>query len=194
MVYATLDQLHPYLEQLDLDAVQADVLAACLDRASDQVRLAIAGAVGDPAFTYGAYGVASSRLLTATGGTLLTLPPHQAGTVTAIRQLITTAPPTYTVIDSASWLVVGRSVVRSAGWWSGYVQIDAVWGYGPPPPAAVQITLELAVNIWRARDKGGWTEQIGVEGAGSMRFVSGLTRQQQDTIQQLARQHWQVSL
>ena len=35
------------------------------------------------------------------------------------------------------------------------LRVTATWGYGPDVPSAIeQLTLELAVNIWRSRDKG----------------------------------------
>jgi hypothetical protein len=42
-----------------------------------------------------------------------------------------------------------------------------------------EVALEIAVNIWRSKDKGLWTDIIGVEsGGGGIRFIGGLTNQQ----------------
>jgi hypothetical protein len=64
--------------------------------------------------------------------------------------------------------------------------VTAVWGYGPTPPDAIeQLTLELAVNVWRSRDKGGFTEMVGVDGSGAVRQVAGLNAQQRMVLENM---------
>jgi hypothetical protein len=73
-------------------------------------------------------------------------------------------------------------------------RVTAIWGYGPTPPdAIVQLTLELAVNIWRSRDKGGFSESVGVAGAGAIRQVAGLNKQQIATLENLRDQYYELA-
>jgi hypothetical protein len=44
------------------------------------------------------------------------------------------------------------------------------------------VCLELAVNIWRGKDRGMWTETIGVDGEGGLRFTGGMTSQQRSIL------------
>ena len=59
---------------------------------------------------------------------------------------------------------------------------------------AVEVVLELAVNIWRSRDKGGFSEVVGAEGGGAIRAVAGLTKQQQATLENLRNELFQIWL
>jgi hypothetical protein len=74
----------------------------------------------------------------------------------------------------------------SYGWYGSQpmrYRVTARWGYGPVPAEIEQVTLELAVNIWRSKDKGGFTEMVGVEGQGGIRAVAHLTRGQQAVLE-----------
>lgn len=162
------------------------VLQSCLDRATDIVRGAMRSLLADETFDYAAYGVASTRIVRGFDSSYLRLPAYQSGTVTLVEYQSSSNPRAYTAIDSAQWEVLsdGR-IYRSYGWGGGVAgddpryRVTATWGYGPtPPPAIVELTLELAVNIWRTRDSGGYTDVIGVEGSGAIRQVAGLNRQQ----------------
>jgi hypothetical protein len=62
------------------------------------------------------------------------------------------------------------------------------------PDQVVEVVLELAVNIWRSRDKGGFSEMVGVEGGGAIRAVSGLTKQQQATLENVRNELGQLWL
>jgi hypothetical protein len=62
------------------------------------------------------------------------------------------------------------------------------------PAQAAEVVLELAVNIWRSRDKGGFSEVVGVEGSSAMRVVAGLTKQQQATLVALSQELGQLWL
>lgn len=191
------------------------LLQSCLDRASDVVRAALRAAIGDSAFDYVAYPLlASTRVRRGVDDVFLPIPPHRIGSVTTVAYQSGTAPLSYTAFDPAEWSedASGR-LYRPAGWasyggaifsgpsggavwgdWGGGVgwdgpryQITAQWGYGPDvPPALSELTIELAVNIWRSRDKGGFSEVVGVEGAGAIRAVAGLNKLQQQIVDDLA--------
>lgn len=156
------------------------LLQDCLDRATDIVRSAMRSLLADPTFDYAAWPSASTKVLRSYDTNYLTLPPHQLGTVTLAEYQSGSNPSSYTSLTADQWEqgADGR-LYRASGWYGDRLRVTAVWGYGPTPPLAIeQLTLEVAVNIWRSRDKGGFTEMIGTEG-GQIRQVAGLNKQQQ---------------
>lgn len=169
------------------------LLQNCLDRATDIVRSALRSLLADETFDYTAYVAPATKIVRGFDSFYLRLPAYQLGSVTLIEYQSGSNPSTYTTLTSDQWeaLADGR-IYRSFGWqagiWGDYprYRITAVWGYGPTPPnAIVQLTLELAVNIWRSRDKGGFTEIVGVEGPGGIRQIAGLNKQQQMILESL---------
>lgn len=158
------------------------LLQDCLDRATDMVRNALRSLLADPTFDYTAYGAASTKIVRGYSGYNLALPAHQASSVTLVEYQSGTNPSSYTALTTNEWEQIGDGrLYRPVGWYGGddpRYRITAVWGYGPTPPLAIeQLTLELAVNIWRSRDKGGFSEVVGTEG-GTIRQVAGLNKQQ----------------
>lgn len=174
------------------------LLQNALDRATDIIRNALRALLADPAFDYAAYGAASEKIVRGYTGKYLTPPVHQAGSVTLVEYQTGTNPATYTTLSADQWdeEADGR-LYRAAGWfgsdWQRY-RITAVWGYGTVPDAIVQLTLELAVNIWRSKDKGGFTEIVGVEGSGGLRQIAGLNKQQVMILEDIRDQLWHVSV
>jgi hypothetical protein len=77
---------------------------------------------------------------------------------------------------------------RSYGWSIERYRITAIWGYGTVPAAIEELAIEQAVNLWRARDKGGMVETVGATGGGAITVVSGLNAQQQAILQNTANQ------
>lgn len=191
-MYASVAQLREYLPQAKTGQGNDDALTNVLTRATGVVRDALRALLDDPAFDYAAYGAAATTIVTAYPTLYLTLPPHQAGSVTLVESTSTSNPTTYAAITD-EWIEEGSQLYRPAGWTFGRVRVTAVWGYGETVPAAVEeVTLELAVNIWRRRDSGGYTELPGVAGQGAVRAVAGLNTQQQQALANVAQQLWQV--
>ena len=169
------------------------VLQQCLDRATDIVRSAMRSLLADPTFDYAAYGVASTKIVRAYDGSYLTLPAYQLNSITLVEYQSGSYPSTYTTLTSDQWEAQadGR-VYRAGGWGSGWwsdlarYRVTAVWGWGPTPPdAIVEVTLEVAVNVYRTRDTGGYVDLVGVEGAGATRPIAGLTKLQQQVLESL---------
>lgn len=178
------------------------VLQSCLDRATDIVRGAMRSLLADETFDYVAWPSASTRIVRAYSTYYLRLPPYKAASVTLIEYQSSSNPSAYTALTADAWEAQtdGR-IYRASGWGGGTqgdlprYRVTAIWGYGPTPPdAVVQLTLELAVNIWRSRDKGGFAEIVGVEGAGGIRAIAGLNKQQQLTLESLRNQLYQVAV
>lgn len=170
------------------------LLQSCLDRATETVRGQLRALLADPTFDWVAWPSATTKIVTGVLGEYLYLPPHQAGSVSLVEYMSTTNPANYTAIAD-QWLEEDGRLWRAAGWLPQRYRVTAVWGYGPTVPAqAVEVVLELAVNIWRSRDKGGFTEMVGVEGGGAIRAVAGLTKQQQATLIALSQELGQIWL
>jgi hypothetical protein len=202
-MYATVDQLRAYIPQLPTEAATPgteELLNNVLIRATSIIDAALAQALGVSSFGFAAYGTASTKLVNGYGGEYLTLPAHEAGSVTLIEYLSSVSPSVYTTLDTDYWSEEedGRIYYPSGqmyGWFgSNRYRVTAKWGYGPVPAAIEEITLELAVNIWRSKTKGSFTEVIGVEGAGAVRVDAGLTKAQQAVIKNVAQAYWSPSV
>ena len=178
MAYATEAELRQYLDQVGEE--DTALLEAILERATSIVD----GALG---FSFAEYGEASERTVWGGYSSYLVLPPHQAGSVTAVVLDGTT-------IDAEEYQVQTGALYLLSGWrWGRYrYVVTAVWGYGPPPASIVQLTLELAVNIWRSKDKGLFTEVIGAQGGGAIRYVGGLNTLQRQIIENVRREFARV--
>lgn len=193
MDYATVAQLREYLNQVEVTAASTALLTSIVTRASATVRTSLRSLLADSQFDFSAaYAAASTKIISAYGGMVLLLPPHLAGSVTLVAYESTTNPTTWVAIADEWYEQQDGGLYRPYGW--GWVatpralryQVTARWGYGPVPSEIEQVTLELAVNMWRSRDKGGYTDVVGVEGQGSIRAVAHLTKGQQAVLESWA--------
>jgi hypothetical protein len=171
-----------------IESATDDTLQLCLDNATDIVRKSMRALLADPTFDYTAYSAAATAIARGHGGQYLTIPAHQLGTVTIVAFESGSNPSSYTALSSDEWdeEADGR-LYRSVGWASTGAapryQITAVWGSGPDAPGAIQqVVLEVAVNIWRTRDRGGFTDTVGVSGQGQTIHVAGLTNLQKQVL------------
>lgn len=153
-----------------------------LDRATDIVRNAIRYLIDDQLFDYTAWGSASTRDVYGIATEYLSLPPFLSGSVTLVEYQ-SSAGVFYPI---TGWYESdGRLFLN---WSSRRVlyRVTAIWGYGPTIPAAIEeVVLEIAVNLWRSKDRGGFTEVIGVEGSGYLKSIAGLTKQQTAIIESI---------
>ena len=184
MAYATVTQMRDYLPQVKVSSEQETLLEAILARSTSMID----GALGFSFLGYDA--VATLRTVLADGTNYLTLPPHESGSVTIVGY----GGTTYT--DYAQRVVHGRGTLyRAYGWWRDYVDVTAKWGYGLPPASIVEVCLELAVNIWRSKDRGMFTDVIGVEGSGAVFIPSRMfTATQQDVVARVKAQYVDVAI
>lgn len=187
--YATRADLYQYLQQLRdaADTPEDDLVDAILDRATS----IIDGVLG---FHFAGYAAsASTKQIVSYGAPVLDLPPHQAGSVASVTYGSDTIDGAYwtetdagalAIVDSVTWQwFPRRSVWDIARWQVGIYSVSAQWGYGDPPASIVQVCLELAVNIWRSKDKGMFTDTIGVDGSGGVQYIGGLTNLQKQIVQ-----------
>lgn len=194
--WASVSMIQAYLPQVEQTAANVRLLQSCLDRATDIVRNTMRALLADPTFDYVAYGAASTKIIRGHAGSYLTLPPHQEGSVTLVEYQSGTNPATYSTLAD-QYLVEGGQLYRAGGWsHSGYrYRITAVWGYGPTvPDGIVQVVLELGVNFWRGKDRGMWTDTIGQDGQGSVKYTGGMTNLQKQSLQNVCAQLYQVAV
>lgn len=181
MAYATVEELKRYLEQIKEDVTldTLTLLQEVLDRATSIID-------GELGFSFDGY-TPGTRTVYGWDTDTLWLPPHEVGSVTAVA----TAPGGTAItgwVESSDGRVYRESYYNPESdlilsWGRSRYAVTANWGYGDPPASITQVCLELAVNMWRARDKGLWTDVIGVEGAGGIRYIGGLTNQQRGIIE-----------
>lgn len=178
MAYATLDQLYDYLPQLARDEHDS-LLSDILDRAESIVDDALG-------FQFAGYGEATTRDVECrVRWRWLEAPAHERGSIVAIAEVSGRGTSSETTTEITEFVEEedGR-LYRDEGWTRGaWYRIEARWGYGPPPDDIVEVTLEVAVNIWRGRDASQWSASIGVEGQGSVSYNRALTWAQRSIIE-----------
>lgn len=189
-MYASADQLYAYLDQLAVSDANTALLTDILSRASAKIDRHIAALIADPLFTFAEYTTASTKIVTSYGGLTLPLPAHSIGTVTLVEYENTTSPSTWVAVTD-SWEEQPTGILyRAYGWGyqSGHTpvrfRVTASWGYGEALDDIESMALSLAVNMWRAKTKGGFSETIGNEGgSGGIRVVAAFTKDDQATLQ-----------
>lgn len=162
------DDIYQYLQQVTPSGENDDLLDTIALRA-DSI---IAEYLG---YTWTAYdAAASTKVVTGTGSSWLYLPAHQFGTITSLVPEGTTSEITGYTEEPDGHLYIGSSGVWSwsdttNGWPANRrYTVTAKWGYGAVPEALKEVAVELAVNLWREKDKGMFSDVIGVEAAGSV--------------------------
>jgi hypothetical protein len=173
--YASVAQLREYLVQVPAGAAYDALLDSVLDRAMD----IIDGRLG---FTFSAYGEAATAadVRCPADSEYFMLPHYGAGTITSVYELYgkgldsedTEEITEYEALDD------GR-LYYAYDWERGqWYRITAKWGYGAAPDSIVQVCLELAINLWSARESRTITDVVGVEGGGAVGYSRSLTNRQ----------------
>ena len=177
--YITVDDLRAYLQQTKPGAEHDATLQKICARATSIVN----GALG---FVYAGY-LIGMKQVRAYGTDRLYLPPYEPGSITSVVWGSYTVPSgDYTEDSEARALIKSGTTLNLLlpwSWGTATYAVTANWGYGDPPESIVEVCLEVAINIWRAKEKGGFTEVVGTEGGGAVRTVQGLTKQQQAIIE-----------
>lgn len=173
MSYATVAQLRKYLPQAATGTAADAELQTALDTATDIVDLALG-------FSFAEAGVAADRDVQCPGnGQLFELPAHVDGSVDAVYHVAARGADDEGLTEITGFINENGGLFRAAGWLNGeWYRVTAQWGTGAAPASIVEVTLELAVNVYRGKDRGMFTDVIGVEGAGSVAYARALTNQQ----------------
>jgi hypothetical protein len=185
--YVTKTDLRIYLDKVPTGSPADALLDLVGVRATDMIDTYLG-------FSFAAYPGSASDSIAYGGGTpILYLPPHQQGSVTTITPEGGTAVDDTTWTEQADgsiyldaayapWLQPYASMRYGAGWGFYRYTVAAKWGYGPVPEAVKEVCMEVAINIFRSRDKGLYTDVIGVEGGGAIRYIGGFTNQQREIL------------
>jgi hypothetical protein len=187
--YATVEDLRAYLDQVDDEAATTALLQECLDRGRSLIDTALGWSFLDAGASWPA---ASVKKVQAEASQWLRLHPYQQGSITSL----TVAGDTAAIADyEEDWDAGLFYLWREDGWAGLRYAVTAKYSYGPAPDAIVQLNLEAAVNIWRTKTKGMFTEVQGAEGGGQtqIRYIGGLTRQQQAVIDAVRRPYRDVA-
>lgn len=200
MAYATADHLFQYLTQETSNATTRAAFEVILDRATAIIDGALQPIV------FGAWpGSAAVRRVQSYGGSMyLTLPPHQLGSVNQLTYGGTTVPSTQyeetaegnlaIIPDTVTYPVLWGNLGQQPMWQPGFYTATATWGYGPVPESIVQLTLELATNIWRERASGLFQTVLGADDGAALRYVGGLNSTQRAIIANIRSRYLEVAV
>jgi hypothetical protein len=168
MALVTLQNFRDYFPQGSGSALSDNLIRDVLDRAQALIELEIGHSLDDAATaTVTVYG---------DGSDYLTLPRHVQDSVTEV-----TAPTGYTVptyIQTNGYLRATAATTYLGqrpypGYWGrwGYgvpYAVTATWGTRATTNDAVQAVLELAIEIYKAREGTSPAGVVGVDGAGAL--------------------------
>jgi hypothetical protein len=180
------------LDQVDQGNGEYDVLLADLcARAQDTVELYLG-------FTFDGYTTATTAVVYGKGTPWLTLPPHEAGSITHV----TIEPASGgTASDITGWAEQSDGSIYllgyapdGRGWYpmTRYV-VTANFGYGTDWPEAVrQVGIELVINMFKERTKGMFSDVIGVDtdgGTTAVGYTRAWTNRQKDILDRTKRKY-----
>ncbi|HEU4328067.1 MAG TPA: hypothetical protein VFS21_33330 [Roseiflexaceae bacterium] len=133
---------------------------------------------------------ASARTVRSERSQWLRLPPYKQGSIT---QIVLYGETSAVEEWDEEWEAGRYYLYRHDGWLDARYTATAQWGLGPAPDALVQLNLELATNIWRGRKDGMFQNGVGANGGGYLKFIGGLTPQQQAIITAIHRTYTDVA-
>ena len=179
--YGTVGQLRAMLPQVQDTAANDALLGQMLDRAA----LAVQGYMQ---MVFDGYTVAGTDrdVYCERASRWLRPPAHRSGSITAVTELDDryTASEAETTVAATDWHEEtdgehAGDLYYNDGWSAGqWYRVTGEWGYGECPADVVGVTLEVAVNLWRGRDRGMFSDVVGVEGSGAVAYQRALTNYQ----------------
>lgn len=189
MAIITLDDLKQYLDQIDKQpdadkTISEDTLEAIIPRAEAVVLDELGSDI--VLEDYPASGTV--KAVYSDGTSAIFLPPHQAGSVSAIAYGNQDATP-----ESTDNYLVDAGVLYRTGatggypylrpqWAPGVYFITAKWGYGPASDSVKEVCLQLAVSIWQAKGQ----PMVGTENH-QYPLIPGLTKKQKEMLRNARR-------
>lgn len=186
MAYATVAELKRYMPQVT-DSGEDPFLSTVLDRATDMVDDHLG-------FSFAAHGATATErdVWSGNGGDYLLLPAYKAGSLASVYLVTdrggdseddTTEVDDYT--EDERWRLWRAAKWPRRAWY----RCSAIWGPGTAPESIKEVTIEIAVNIWRGRDAGAF-DRSGAEGGGSIAYARALTWSQRSAIDRVRMQFW----
>ncbi len=186
MAYATVAELKRYLPQVT-DSGEDALLWTILERATDMVDDHLG-------FSFAAYGATATErdVWSGNGGDYLLLPAYKSGSLASVYLVTdrggdseddTTEVDDYT--EDERWRLWRAAKWPRRTWY----RCTAIWGPGAAPESIKEVTIEIAVNIWRGRDAGAF-DRSGAEGGGSIAYARALTWSQRSAIDRVKYQFY----
>ncbi len=187
MAYTTVGRVKQYLPQLADTSDHDALLAEIIDRAQRLVDDYLG-------FTFAAYGATATEkdVWSGNGGDYLLLPAYKTGSLSSVY-LVTdrggaSEDDTEEIDDYSEddrWRLWRAAKWPRRTWY----RCKAIWGPGDVPDSIEEVTIEIAVNIWRGRDVGQF-DRSGAEGGGSVAYARALTWSQRNAIDRVKMQFW----
>ena len=181
MAYATVAEFRAYFKDLPVSEGTDDLLEAILERAT----VIVDGELECAFAPYGGYDAAEELdVWSGNGGSYLYLPCCSAGSVASVALVTDRGSEDETETAVTDYLEESRwRLFRNVGWLRGcWYRVTALWGYGAAPADVVEVTLEVAANIWRGRDTMAGQVAVGAEGGGAVAYNRALTWAQKSVL------------
>lgn len=160
MALVTRDDVKLRLNQIE-DTAEYDTL---LDAICTEIEDTIVLYLG---FSFDGYADDSTAVVIGGGTPWLILPPHEAGTITTITVTGSTTEITgWTEQPDGSLYLDNYYPLGGYGWHQNRFTVTGNFGYGEWPESLKRVAVEMAVNAFKERDKGHFSDVVGVEGAG----------------------------
>jgi hypothetical protein len=157
------------MKQMRFNAKNDQLLQTVLERATAIVDRFLG-------FSFVGYTNGTKQIVTSRSA-WLALPPHDS-----------TQPvvPSISTMRLSSYQYINKSLYALGSNWAALgavVEVEAAWGYGNVPLDLVEVTLEIAVNIWRSKDAARFTNVVFNEG--SVGYEGALTPLQRQIIDKI---------
>lgn len=179
----TKEDVKLYLDQIT-DTTHDDLLDTICVRVEDIVKWKMG-------FIFDDYTDETTKIVHGSGTSWLVLPPHEAGSITSLVSEGSTSEITGWVEDEDGHLFLTPSGAWGRAGYPSRYTVTANWGYGDWPEAVKEVAVEIAVNIFRERDKGAFSDVIGVEGNGAIAvgYAKALTGRQKMILDMIRRKY-----
>lgn len=159
MALVTRDDVKLRLEQLADTAEHDTLLDAICTEIEDVITLYLG-------FSFGDYTDETDVVVFGGGTPWLMLPPHNIGTITTVTLTGGTSEITGWTEQADGSLYLDNYYPYNGGWNNTRFTVTGNFGYGGWPDSLKRVAVEMAVNAFKERDKGHFSDVVGVEGAG----------------------------
>jgi hypothetical protein len=119
--------------------------------------------------------VNEERQVRSSRGAYFTLPPHEIGSVSQVTTMDGGDVSDYFQELPNGVLYAVDSGGYEGNWGAGMYLVTAAWGCGPVPQDVKEVTLEVAVNLWRSAEAGRFSNVIGASDGGAVGYEGALT-------------------
>ena len=158
----TRDDVKERLNQLEGSSAHDDLIDTICAEVEDAITLYLG-------FSFDGYTDETTLVAIGNGTPWLVLPPHEQGSITTVTvtgDTTDTAITGWTEQPDGTLYLDNYYPTGRYGWNVNRFTVTGNFGYGEWPAALKRVAIEMAVNAFRERDKGHFSDVVGVEGAG----------------------------